>query len=78
MSEYSKETVLKTVSELFDIVKEQQSKIEQLKKNKQQASEQLKGFQRLVAEDLICDESLSNLIESNLKRIEKALQGEYE
>ena len=30
MSEYSKETVLKTVAQLFDMVKDQQSKIDEL------------------------------------------------
>ena len=33
MSEYSKETVLKTVAQLFDMVKDQQSKIDDLAKH---------------------------------------------
>lgn len=40
MGEYSKETVLKTVSELFDMVKDQQSKIEQMERE----NKKLDGF----------------------------------
>ena len=55
---------------------ENKSKIEQLEKEKRQALQKLKEFSRLVAEDLICDQVVADLIGSKLQRIEKALRGE--
>lgn len=59
MSEYSKETVLKTVAELFDMVKEQQAKIDAHLENNRQMLDRIAGMQKRIEhlESLLWGES---------------------
>lgn len=61
------------------VIRQQQSKIEQLEKEKQQALQEFSGLSRFADEDCIEDfEFLKGAVLSACARIEKALRGECE
>ena len=56
---HSKETVLKTVAELFDLVKEKQSKVDELQKRVDAVKQLIQEYRDLPTEDKTFQHALS-------------------
>lgn len=66
---HSKETVLKTVSELFDLVKEKQSKVDELQKR-------IDGIKKIIREAYESDGNSSvEIVFDEVEQLEQALKG---
>ena len=80
---HSKETVLKTVSELFDLVKEKQSKVDELQKRVDAAFRVLsrlnalddEAHKRWKREACMFSQGESNAYEHAVRLLEQALKG---
>lgn len=60
---HSKETVLKTVSELFDLVKEKQSKVDELQRRNQMLNDSIKEQgQKLVYQNEVIETQAEKLL----------------
>ena len=60
---HSKETVLKTVSELFDLVKEKQSKVDELQRRNQMLNDNIKEQgQKLVYQNEVIETQAEKLL----------------
>jgi cell division FtsZ-interacting protein ZapD len=70
---HSKETVLKTVSELFDLVKEKQSKVDELQKRVDAVKQLIQEYRDPPTEDKTFCHALSIVA----YELEQALKGDH-
>ena len=77
MMNHSKETVLKTVSELFDLVKEKQSKVDELQKRVDATLKVVQSMRNEVKHGHLSDDE-SQTLSSYANDLEQALKGGFD
>ena len=73
---HSKETVLKTVAELFDLVKEKQSKVDELQKRVDSILKVVQSMRNEVMHGHMSEDE-SQTLASYADDLEQALKGEH-